>query len=366
MTGPADAGDPGPAVSDRLLRACLRDALASIDLRGRVAEALAGRSGAPFRRVVAVGKAATAMVEGALDASPSIRAALVVLPDGAPPPRSDDRLLILRASHPLPDERSVIAGEACLAFRADLALISAGTSSLVFAPRPPMTLAEARATFASLLASGADVRAINEVRRRASLVHGGGLGPLPTIIASDVIGGAPRDIGSGPTVPDAGNDDARIVVEPGDLARALATRLGCARARVLDPSLADVATLAREYVALASTLAPGDAIVRSAEPSLAIALANPGAGGRCTHLAALVARDLPPGVTFLAAASDGVDGSSGTAGAIVDSTSFPDRPRLDAALEAYDTGPLHLEAGTALPAAPTGVNLTDVHALVRR
>src|SRR6185312_6455105 len=125
-------------------------------------------------------------------------------------------------------------------------------------------------------------------------------------------------------------------------------------------STADVATLAREYVAMA---ARGEQGVRSAEPSLRIGAAQPGRGGRCTHLAALVARDLPRGFTFVAAASDGVDGASDTAGAIVDASSFADRAALDRALAAFDTGPLHLAAGTALPGGPTGLNLTDVHAL---
>ena len=85
---------------------------------------------------------------------------------------SDPRVRILRASHPLPDARSVAAGEAALTFGATLALISGGASSLVFAP-VDASLDAVRAVIAALLASGADVRAINVVRRHASRVHGG-------------------------------------------------------------------------------------------------------------------------------------------------------------------------------------------------
>jgi glycerate-2-kinase len=68
----------------------------------------------------------------------------------------------------------------------------------------------------------------------------------------------------------------------------------------------------------------------------------------------------------MAAASDGVDGTSGTGGAIVDARSFmARRAALDAAIAAFDTGPLHVAAGTALPAGPTGLNFADVHVLVR-
>jgi glycerate 2-kinase len=378
------------------LRDALARALASIDLRARVRVALAGRRP---RRIVAIGKAASAMIEGARDVcDDSLEAALVVLPDAAPAPRDDARVRVLCGAHPLPDARSVAAGYAALSFGADLALISGGASSLVFVPVGD--LEAARGAFTALLASGADVRAINVVRRHASLAHGGRLGVIDTFIASDVIGGEPHDIGGGPTVPDPTTlDEARavlaryapsfaslalaetvkpddraarqttreILVAPNALAVALARDLTHARfaARVLAPSTADVDALAAEYVDLARSLAPGAAIVRSAEPSVRIELPAPGAGGRCTHLAALVARDLAPGVTFLAAASDGVDGASGASGAVVSADSFPDRGALLASIAAFDTGPLHLAHGTALPLAPSGINLADVHALVR-
>ena len=153
---------------------------------------------------------------------------------------------------------------------------------------------------------------------------------------------------------------ARIVASPEALARALGRELG---ARVLAPSQADVEALAAEYVARAKRFAPGAAIVRAAEPSVTLR-GRAGRGGRSTHLAALVARDLPPGVTFAAIATDGVDGSSGTGGAIVDAR-LARRTDLEAAIDAFDTGPLHVRAGTALPAAPSGHNLADVHVLVR-
>jgi hydroxypyruvate reductase len=68
----------------------------------------------------------------------------------------------------------------------------------------------------------------------------------------------------------------------------------------------------------------------------------------------------------MAAAADGVDGKSGTAGAIVDGA-FASRAgdALARATERFDTGPLHLRVGSALPRQPTGHNLADLHILVR-
>jgi hydroxypyruvate reductase len=169
-----------------------------------------------------------------------------------------------------------------------------------------------------------------------------------------------------------------IVASPEELARAARDELRARgfRVRVLAPSMSSVEDLAREYVALASTLNPRCAVVRTAEPSIVVpwrsATRGGGAqqprrrGGRSTHVAALVGRSLPRGSTFLAAATDGVDGASETAGAIVEA-SFRDvvsLPAIDEAIEAYDTGALHLRAGTALPLRPTGHNLADLHILV--
>ena len=355
--------------------------------------------------VVALGKGATAMVERV----PEARDALVVLPDGAPVPSRPSCARVLRAGHPLPDVRSVEAGVAALdrahhgAADEVCVLVSGGSSSLAFAPIDGVTLEDARAVFDALLRSGASVRAMNVVRRHLSRLHGGGLVEglrrgATVFVMSDVIGGAAHDVGSGPASTDPTTvDDARavlrryapsfasiplretlkeapapgrfvemIVAEPSRLSAVLAERLrrtGYAT-RILAPSVADVDAMAREYVALARALPARAAVVRSAEPSL-IVPPGTGAGGRCSHLAALVARDLPRGVTFSAIASDGVDGASGTAGAVVSATSFPDRALLDRALATFDTGPLHRAAGTALTAGPTGLNLADVHALIR-
>jgi hydroxypyruvate reductase len=163
---------------------------------------------------------------------------------------------------------------------------------------------------------------------------------------------------------------ARTVARPEDLARALARELAeqFPRVRVLRASTAPAEGLAAEYVARARALTRGEALVRAAEPSVVVDASKRGRGGRSTHVAALVARELPAGVAFLAGASDGVDGASRTGGAVVDA-SLPARvgvEALAAALHAFDTGPLLAAARMALPFAPTGTNLADVHVLARQ
>jgi hydroxypyruvate reductase len=245
-----------------------------------------------------------------------------------------------------------------------------------------------------------------------------------------VIGGTASDVGSGPSVPDASTvasarrllarfapafrdvplvrtfspatasrargraaTSAKIVISPEELARAMASLMGeTLPVRLLPPSQAPIEALAAEYVALAERTRGPRVYVRAAEPAVAVAAAvvqhrgardrGRGRGGRSTHLAALVGQRLgelrltdassraSKGVLFAALASDGVDGSSGTGGAIIDHR-FASRvarvlgdEALARSLERFDTGPLHQALHTAVPMRPTGHNLADVHVLV--
>ena len=376
-----------------LLERALHAALAGCDARGRTARALQAETLDPVV-ALAAGKAAPAMLAGLLDACGArVREALLVVPRDLELPSFDARVRVRVASHPLPSAASVVAAEDALALRPNVVLLSGGASALLCAPCPGQTLARKLAVTDALLRSGADVREINTVRRHLSRIKGGGLARdvRRTVLVSDVLFGRPEDVGSGPSVPDPSTvEDARrvlarygiaedgplvettkpgevvespvdVVLEPRHVAEALADALAVEglHVQLLAPSTAPVAELANLYAALAIALGPGEALVRVAEPALTVSA--PGRGGRCSHLAALLAARLAPGVTFMAAATDGVDGTSGTGGAIVGGP----LEGADDSLARFDTGPLHLRNGTALPERPTGMNLADVHALVR-
>jgi len=163
--------------------------------------------------VAAAGKAAVAMAAAAEAVlGDRIRAGIAIAPQ---PSRFDlEHVRIAVARHPLPDERGEwAAGEICrmLAAHPDLpllCLLSGGASSLLVCPRPPVSLADKIAVTDLLLRSGADIHAVNAVRKHLSLVKGGGLlrqgGPrsVLTLMMSDVLGDDPSVIGSGPTVAD--------------------------------------------------------------------------------------------------------------------------------------------------------------------
>ncbi len=398
-----------------VLERAFHEGLASIDLeeRTRIAVSEAARLGAAVH-VVAIGKGGGAMLRGAAGGlGDRMRCALAIVPDGVEVALGGPRVEVVRAAHPVPDQRSVAAGERALAFarqaRRDvlLALISGGASALACAPAAGVTLANKVSVARDLTSAGATIAELNLVRRHLSRIKGGGLARacaparVVTIVASDVIGGAAWDVGSGPSLVDpttradaravlrrygvaaprlcetltassAGRRVARprVIAAPASLAKAVGEVLVRSHFDVSlrAPMTRDVAWFVRDYAALARRLAPGAAVVRAAEPTLVFDIARAGRGGRCGHLAAALAALLPPGVTFLAAASDGVDGSSGSGGAIVDRrfVSSLGPSSVDDALAAFSTAALHERAGTAIHGGASGLSLCDVHILARR
>jgi glycerate-2-kinase len=86
-------------------------------------------------------------------------------------------------------------------------LLSGGASSLLESPADGVSLADLQATTARLLRAGADIRALNAVRKHLSRVKGGRLasacpGRTVALIISDVVGDDLAVIASGPTVAD--------------------------------------------------------------------------------------------------------------------------------------------------------------------
>jgi glycerate 2-kinase len=360
-----------------MIEAVVRESLAAIDQQ--IESALERTS----RRVVlAIGKAAPRMARAIG------RGDVIVTTDHTDALGCD----VIRAAHPIPDERSVHAAAALLdAARGNdvIALVSGGASSLACAPATGVSLDEKRHIARVLLESGAPITDVNLVRRHLSRIKGGGLAAVArstrAFIVSDVIGGSATDVGSGPAsaAPDD-VDDARavlsrhglasfaarmvpsprvnatstIIARPEDLAEAAAAAL---RARgyavtILPPTLAAADDVAREYL---RPLSPCTALVRVAEPSVTLP-PHHGRGGRAGRVALLAwTAGLAPGVTLACVASDGVDGSSGAAGAIV-------RGKIDGAdaLAAYDDASFLRAHGAAIDLGPTGHNLCDLHVLL--
>jgi hydroxypyruvate reductase len=133
-------------------------------------------------------------------------------PAGQPAPR---RVAVVEAGHPVPDARGLGAAKGTLALARRLGpddllvvALSGGGSALWPAFAGEISLEDAQWTFRLLLRSGADIHAVNTVRRSLSAIGGGGLARaatpthILTLAISDVVGNDLATIASGPTGPD--------------------------------------------------------------------------------------------------------------------------------------------------------------------
>ena len=121
---------------------------------------------------------------------------------------------VVLGSHPVPDAKSLYAGQRVLEFVSTLqeddtliCLISGGGSALVTAPHAGITLEDMQSFTSLLLSCGARIDEINTLRRQLDRIKGGGLAratkaKVISLILSDVIGNPLEAIASGPTVPD--------------------------------------------------------------------------------------------------------------------------------------------------------------------
>lgn len=341
------------------------------------------------------------------------------------------RVRVVEAAHPVPDRAGLEAAGEILAMaetlgRDDLllCLVSGGGSALLTAPAPGIALADKQAVTGALLRSGATISEINRVRKHLSAVKGGRLAAaawparVETLAISDVPGDDPATIASGPAVADPTTyADARAVLakyaiapppavaarldaardetpKPGDprLARARATLVATPQAALEAAAetareagwrpviLSDAiegearhaaltqAAIARQIALRGQPAAPPCVLLSGGETTVTVAGA--GRGGRNTEflLALAVALDGLPGVSAVAADTDGIDGSEDNAGAFV----FPDTPARAAAagldprayLARNDSHGFFAALGDLLTTGPTLTNVNDFRAVL--
>jgi glycerate 2-kinase len=167
--------------------------------------------------LIGMGKAGTPMALASAEIlGDALHQGIIVVKEGhGAQTELPERLRILEAGHPIPDQRGVdgaqqIADLLSTTTAKDLviALISGGGSALLTLPIEGISLADLQALTKELLACGATINEINTLRKHLDRVKGGGLArlaqpaQLATLILSDVVGNPLDVIASGPTVPD--------------------------------------------------------------------------------------------------------------------------------------------------------------------
>jgi hydroxypyruvate reductase len=372
--------------SRRLLLELFDAALRAVDGRTSVARFLRDANLPAPIEVFAIGKAASAMARGAQDAlGASIERMLVITKDGHTDPALDvlPGVMQLQSPHPVPDLRSFSNGteleERVKNLREGvlpLFLISGGSSSLVEALRDGVALEEVQALNVHGLASGWDIARLSIERARLSRIKGGGIARhlrerrALALFISDVPGDDPDVIGSGLLGRDAGIADGieRHVVGNNEAAVRAAQEAASAHGLQIETVTTrfdgDAGAVAAEMLA---RLRAGecDGLVWGGESTVTLP-PQPGRGGRNTHLALAFARQLRADEPWLllAAGTDGTDGPTGDAGAIVDAGSI-ERATLagcdvDRAWQDFDSGTALEAAEDLVHTGPTGTNVGDI------
>ncbi|GLS85586.1 TtuD3 hydroxypyruvate reductase [Cypionkella aquatica] len=339
------------------------------------------------------------------------------------------RIKVLEAAHPVPDQAGLAASVALYGavrgLTADdlvVALICGGGSALLPCPPDGLTLEDEAALNRALLASGAPISVMNAIRKQVSGIKGGRLAAachparVVSLVVSDVPGDDPAQVASGPTVPDAvSREDARAMVAAWriDLPEKIAAWLAGEDGRAPDPAdpvfaghevrVIASARISLEAAAAASAVPAvilSDAIEGEARDvgrvhaaiagevfsrnrpfarpvvilsggETTVTLRGKGRGGRNSEflLALALAAE---GVDFaaLAADTDGIDGSENNAGAFADGASMARLRRLGmdpaAALARNDAYTAFEVLGDLFAPGPTGTNVNDFRAILIR
>jgi len=323
------------------------------------------------------------------------------------------------AGHPVPDEKSVAAGKAILELLSHtgkndlvLFLISGGGSALITAPANGVSLSDLQNFTSLFLESGARIDEINTLRRALDRVKGGGLAnaaypaQIASLILSDVVDSPLEAIASGPTVPNpTTNADALAILKkynlldkaPASITSALQKAQEDKRKipkgnahiigsnRISAEAAMDRAIQEGFKTQILTTSLQGEAAKKGNELALHLLAANErplcvivggettvslgnstGHGGRNQEVALATVEVLAEkeDIMFITLATDGDDGPTDAAGAVVTGKT-QERAKalgfdLDAHLREHNAYPFFDALDDLLKPGPTGTNVNDL------
>jgi hydroxypyruvate reductase len=379
--------------------------------------------------VVSIGKAGHTMAEALVNIIGTGLTGIVACPNAPPAQLFGFRYFL--GGHPLPNDDSLRSGDAILRLLSGLSprtlavyLISGGASAIAEKPiSASISLADVVETYKALVHSGAPIAEINAIRKHLSALKGGRLARVaaPSYQASVLVSDVPERsldaLASGPTMPDTTTvTDCYAIVnryrllknfpasvrtlfereqleetpKPNDpvfersryttvLSNASAVNAAVERAvlsgfavevdnrcddwdyeRAADHLLGRLREL-RRGVSRACLISGGEVTVKVG--------AKPGVGGRNQQFALYCAQKIAgENITVLSAGTDGIDGNSNAAGAVVDGTTVERAQQrgldIPTALAHFNAYPLFDAIGDSIMTGPTGNNVRDLRILM--
>ena len=387
-----------------------------------------GLSGFSAIAVVSIGKAGHSMAEALSRVVPTALSGIVACPVAPKSPIAGFRYFY--GGHPLPNEDSLRAGEAIIELLHALPqhsfvlfLISGGASAIAEKPILSDTLSDVVETNQALVLSGAPIAEINAIRKHLSAIKGGRMAKAAaqatqvSLLVSDVPDHAIDALASGPTMPDSSTvSDCYAIARRYDLVNKFPERVRSIFAKEElweTPKPGDAAFAHSRFVTVLSNQSAVEAATTRAKAlgftvevdnscddwdyaraadyllsrlkelrrkSARVCLVSggevtvtvtdkSGVGGRNQQFALYCAEKITgEPITILSAGTDGVDGNSQAAGAVVDGTTMVRARERDldvsSAISRFNAFPLLEATGDAIITGPTGNNLRDLRILL--
>ncbi len=347
--------------------------------------------------ILAMGKASIPMTNAVIECMGNrfARATVISTPDQCAVYQFKDKFVdLIPGDHPLPTQRSVDAAtllnEHARSIPSDhqaLALLSGGASAMVCSPAANVTVDQIISTTQSMLRDGRSIDEINEQRSSLETLKGGGLArvldhvvQVRALVLSDVIGDRLSIIASGPLVDQTPPSIPHTIIANNATALdALIAGLTHEQIEVIQVNRDMTASasscgrsLASQVMSNAADTQPPHpvAVSMGGEPTVDTG-SSCGTGGPMLELAiacALELCDVDFRWTIFAFASDGIDGPTDTAGAIIDSDRLRQNTKksdLKASLDQHDTLIMCDTLGASIRTGSTGTNVNDVAVVIR-
>ncbi|WP_457639840.1 glycerate kinase type-2 family protein [Persephonella sp.] len=337
-----------------------------------------------------------------------------------------DRIQVVEGNHPVPDEKSLKAGSLMIKKLSSLSendffiyLLSGGSSALMEKPLKPITLEDLKKTTQLLLENSVPIEEINVVRKHISAVKGGRLGRSTkakgvVLVISDVIGDDLFTIGSAPLYYDKSTfEDAYRILEKyslldkvpasvkqviqkglkGQIEETPKTENPHIKHHIIGNNLTALKKIKEEspfpaYIMTSqlhgearevakAVVSIGKEVLKSGNPfdppavllfggETTVTVRGTGRGGRNQEFCLSALQELKdtPDVTVLSAGTDGIDGNTTSAGAVVDIETYRKAVRLNLDvnrfLENNDSHSFFGKTGGLINTGYTGTNVMDI------
>ncbi len=342
-------------------------------------------------------------------------------------------LQVIEGSHPIPDEKSLLAGDLLYEKMSNLKeddffiyLLSGGSSALIEKLIPPVTLEDLQKLTNILLKHSVPIEDINVIRKHISLIKGGRLGRSTkakgvVLVISDVIGDDLFTIGSAPLYYDKSTyEDAYKILEKyslltlipksvlevierglkgeiedtpksenprikhfiiGNNLKALKNAREFSESRGV-PSYIMTSQLKGEAREVAKAIVSiGKEVLKSGNPykkpvsilfggETTVTVHGNGKGGRNQEMCLSALNEIKDTdeIVFLSCGTDGIDGNSEAAGAVVDKSSYERSLEKELDIDEYlknnDSYSFFYETGDLILTGYTGTNVMDITILI--